>query len=282
MSTPKHHHCNQPAVEAPLPSIYDGLKALCECIRWEWKTIRSKYPFGIGEAYLWTLYPILSTYPIVICWDIIVHLLFWPPFIVLLAVYGAQDRENRLHATLPGNKPQASQLLDQFPPEIMSSKLYYASLGLTLATQLTFIAVWYAKKWSMNHCQVYQSSENGDIEMVCKLSFSFSSERTFTGTDMRARLLDLKRHQEGAGRTLSIGRGSNIRSISPLGDDTSSLELVVIWSESSPALLFPSPSSGYHISSDTLRITFATQLARLLRLRLVWNAGFKIFCSIHG
>jgi hypothetical protein len=204
------------------------------------------------------------------------------PFIVLLAVYGAQDRENRLHVTLPRNKPRASQLLDQFPPEIMSWKLYYASLGLTLATQLIFIAVWYAKKWSMNHYQVYQSSENGDIEMVCNLSFSFSSVRTFTGTDMRVRLLDLKRDQEGAGRTLSIGRGSNIRSISPLGDDTSSSGLAAFWSDSSPASSFPSPSSGYHISSDTLRFTFATQLARLLSLPLVWNAGFNVFGSIHG
>ena len=99
---------------------------------------------------------------------------------------------------------------------------------------------------------------------------------------MRNRLLDLKRHLAGAGRTLSIGKGSNIPWISPLGGDSFTSGYAAFWSDFSLASLFPSPSSGCHIYSDTLLFTFATQSAHSLNIRLGWNEGFNVFGSTHG
>jgi hypothetical protein len=69
---------SQPDVEAQTPAKSDCQKL--------------KDPFSIDEPMLWTVLPLLSTFPLLNCWEIVVHLLYWIPFGILLAVYGARDK----------------------------------------------------------------------------------------------------------------------------------------------------------------------------------------------
>ena len=126
----------------------------------------SKDPFGIPKWAIWTILPWLGTYPLLICWNLIVHIFFWVPFGILLATYSVQDQANSLHTKSHQPVTKADRLLEQFPAEETAWILYYTSFGMACATVMTFMMIWYREKMIMSHLNTYQLQTSDIVEKI--------------------------------------------------------------------------------------------------------------------